>query len=78
MRVYYTGDIANMPGWFTAEEGPTPDTVTLIEEPGQWAEDRTMRGVWRCHIGTEYQGHCSPRFVTEDAYNRFYEARRIA
>lgn len=37
MRVYYTGDMANQPGWFGAQEyarNPGMRHLKLVEEPG--------------------------------------------
>lgn len=73
-RVYYTGDMANSSGWFTAHEVPNAITVQLIEEDG--GEDRAF-SIRKDHIGNLYQGHCNPRFVTEEAYREFYRLRGV-
>ena len=68
-RVYYTGDMANNPGWFVAS-GDMDDPnaqVSLAEEPGDFSEDRKFV-VFRRYIGDRHFGHCNPRFVTEAAY----------
>ena len=71
MRVYYSGDMANQPGWFTRRPSPG-GTVSLVEEGG---EGRRLT-VSPQEIGDVYHGHCSPRFVTEAAYNAF-QARSL-
>lgn len=78
-RIYYTGDMANQPGWFneTASDleghvGNRRLVVELVEEGGE----RSF-AVHAHHIGDVYRGHCDPRFVTEEAYNTYHAARRI-
>lgn len=72
MRVYYTGDMANQPGWFTASPSATAGAVLLIEDEG--GEDRSFT-LFERHIGHEYHGHCDPRFVTGEAYDAYRAAR---
>lgn len=71
-RVYYTGDMANVSGWFTVTGQRTADSYDLKECDGDGREFLGVR-----HIGHEYHGHCNPRFVTESAvleYRRMREA----
>lgn len=74
MRVYYTGDMANQPGWFRAT-GNGEGQLRLVEEDYPDSEQRVFT-VYPHHIGHVYQGHCSPRFVTEAAYKAFRASRR--
>lgn len=74
-RIYYTGDMANAPGHFevTFQMG---SVLKLTELSG--GENRTFR-INIGQIGNVYQGHCSPRFVTEEArqsYRDELERRR--
>lgn len=74
MRIYYTGDMANQPGWFVATPHPATDHLALDEEPG--GEGR--RFVVMTHdIGGVYAGHCNPRFVLASAVEA-YRAERMA
>lgn len=66
-KIYYTGDMANQSGWFKVESFRAPGCVDLVEIGG----DRDMKGIFVDHIGTEYQGHCGTRFVTEAAYKEY-------
>ena len=50
--------------------GEGPNHVMLSEIDG----DRTFH-VYRSQIGEVYQGHCNPRFVTEEARQRFVRER---
>jgi len=72
-RVYYTGDVCNHPGWFTATERPDGN-LTLTEEPGDLSFDREFIESPR-HIGRQYDGTCNPRFVTADAHAAFKACR---
>ena len=74
-RIYYTGDMANQPGWFTTDDALTPamNPVTLTEDESEWSEGRVIN-IFAGHIGHAYAGHCSPRFVTEAAYTEYQNA----
>jgi len=72
-RVYYTGDVCNQPGWFTAAERPDGN-LTLTEEPGDLSFDREIIVSPR-QIGREYNGTYSPRFVTAEAHAAFRASR---
>jgi len=76
MRVYYTGDMANQPGWFTATEAEGGQLV-LREEDGPLSHHRSPWVVFRRDIGDVYHGHCDPRFVTEQAYRNYYASRKV-
>lgn len=73
-RIHYSGDVCNSPGWFTVTEimdtgiGPC---ARLKEDDGE----RDMSAVTIAHIGHVYHGHCSPRFVTQAAYDAYRAAR---
>lgn len=74
-KIYYTGDMANASGNFevTAIETSRWGTnVTLKELAG--GEDRKFT-IQAGQIGSVYQGHCNPRFVTEEA-RQAYRNRR--
>jgi hypothetical protein len=70
-KVYYTGDMANSSGWFAVTANGSH--YTLQELPG--GDDRKLLGIYPSQIGDVYQGHCSPRFVTETAFNTFRNNR---
>lgn len=74
-RIYYTGDMANRPGWFTvvALKADSYRHVELLEEGDD--EPRHMF-IPLSLFSAEYLGHCGTRFVTEAAYRRYYEERR--
>jgi len=65
-QVYYTGDAANVSGHFEVV-GEGENHVMLSEIDG----DRTFH-VYRSQIGDVYQGHCNPRFVTEEARQAYF------
>lgn len=70
-RIYYTGDVANLPWW---------GTVVSHAEVGLRIESNDLEHaahVQHFNIGTLYEGHCNPRFVTEQAYKEWRE-RKIA
>jgi len=71
-RIYYTGDMANQPGWFqvTEQEGAV---LQLREEPLEL--DGRSFSIHSWQIGDRYEGHCNPRFVTEEAYKAFRAQR---
>jgi hypothetical protein len=71
-RVYYTGDMANQPAWLTVTSERSPDCYDMKEGGPNGG---TFAGIHARAIGTEYHGHCNPRFVTEAAYIAFYDAR---
>jgi hypothetical protein len=73
-KIYYTGDMANLSGWFVVSNMRAPDCGDLQEIDG----DRTMLGVYTRHVGTEYHGHCNPHYVTEAAYNTYRAAASAA
>jgi len=60
-KIYYTGDMANASGHFTVAS-INSFSVTLVEVDGDRKFD-----VYPSQIGSVYQGHCNPRFVTEEA-----------
>lgn len=70
-RIHYSGDMANASGWFVVTAARPDGSVDLREENG----DREFRAVR--HIGDVYAGHCSPRFVIENAVTKF-RAERLA
>jgi hypothetical protein len=74
-RVYYTGDVANQPGWFTVAPEAQGGHVVLVEDAGGEGRRFTLSAG---HIGDVYQGHCNPRFVTEDAYLAYHQERAAA
>jgi outer membrane protein OmpA-like peptidoglycan-associated protein len=71
MRIYYTGDVANQPGWFKQRE-IDKFHIELIEEGG----NRRRFIVAPQQIGDKYKGHCNPRFVTEAAHEAYYVGQR--
>lgn len=69
-KVYYTGDMANSSGHFEVVRKSATDIT--IKELGE--EGRTFR-IYPSQVGDVYQGHCSPRFVTEEARQNFRKTR---
>ena len=68
-KIFYTGDMANSSGSFeVVSKGP--GFYTLRELDG----DRTFQGIYASQIGDVYQGHCNPRFVTEEARQTYRKA----
>jgi hypothetical protein len=72
-KVYYTGDMANSSGNFEVVDF-AGSYVTLREIDG---EGRRFQGIHTHQIGDVYQGHCNPRFVTEEARQAFRKARGL-
>jgi hypothetical protein len=70
-QIYYTGDMANSSGNFEVV-GLGGNNITLREMDG----DRVFH-VYASQIGDVYQGHCNPRFVTEEARQTYRKARGL-
>lgn len=68
-RIHYSGDMANPSGWFRVAR-IAEHTVDLSEIDG---DGRKINGIQHNQIGDVYAGHCAPRFVTDKAYNAYYE-----
>jgi hypothetical protein len=68
-RVHYSGDMANDGGWFrvSAVRAGSRPSYDLVEVDGA---GRTWRGVF-IDPADRYAGHCSPRFVTGEAYDAY-------
>lgn len=76
-KIYYAGDMANRPGWFTVTEAfegteTSSQKYTLTEIDGT----RQFKNVWNLGIGEVYKGNCNPRFVTEEAYKTYREEQQ--
>lgn len=72
-RIYYTGDVANQPGWFrVVSEAPEFGSVRVEEEDG---DRRFVLHLFE--IGDRYEGHHNPRFVTEAAYRAYRASRGV-
>ena len=71
-RIYYTGDVANLPWWGTVTDYYKHNVVLSIDD----REDPAY--VAHFNIGTLYEGHCNPRFVTEQAYKEWRERKTAA
>jgi len=65
-RLYYTGDMANCASWGTVVEVSESDVVLAFD-------DGRLSHIYPSAIGGVYQGHCSPRFVTEKAYRTYVD-----
>ena len=68
-KIYYSGDMANSPGWFTVTDIRRSQfgvSYDLTEIKGE----RVFLGTR--NIGHVYAGHCDPRMVTSQAYDAFY------
>lgn len=72
--LYYTGDVANASGWFrvTLVQGHPLRQYHLREVDG--GRQTILTG--DANIGHEYHGHCDPRYVTQEAYNRYHAEKR--
>jgi len=68
-EIYYTGDMANVSGHFRVA-GQAMGNV-ILDEVGGFRRFK----VYPTEIGHVYQGHCSPRFVTEVARQAFIRER---
>ncbi|HEY1900748.1 MAG TPA: hypothetical protein VGG49_13250 [Steroidobacteraceae bacterium] len=73
-HVHYSGDQCNQPGFFRIIS--TVKGVHILQEI-QGGSGRQMTGVHDHTIGREYFGHCNPRLVTQESYDRF-RADRLA
>jgi hypothetical protein len=73
-RIHYSGDLMNVSGWFVVV-GKEGEYLKLDEDGGQ---ERKGFTVAPSSIGHKYEGHCSPRFVTQAAYDAFIAARLAA
>lgn len=69
-RIYYTGDVCNIDGWFIVAEAR--DGYLRLREQGGEFREFIVRPE---NIGREYHGHCNPRFVTDAAYMAFRRSR---
>jgi hypothetical protein len=72
-KIYYTGDMANCEGWFEIAaivNNPYCKGYDLREIGGK---GRIFKSVYEIGIGDTYNGNCSKRFVTEEAYKKFKE-----
>jgi len=65
-QIYYTGDCANEPGVFYVSE-VFPAGYFTLSERGWDGAGRIIRGVRPSQVGSQYEGHCDPRFVLLDA-----------
>lgn len=70
-EIYYTGDMANSSGSFKVVDF-AGSYVTLQEIGG---DGRRFPGIHSHQIGDVYQGHCNPRFVTEEARQTYRKSR---
>jgi hypothetical protein len=70
-KVYYTGDARNSSGHFEIVSIGAI-MCTLKEVDG----DRLFRGIYLHQIGHLYEGHCNPRFVTEEARQTYKDSKR--
>lgn len=73
-KIYYTGDMANHPGWFKITEQRqagdyNPNMYTLTEIDG----DRTFKAVFEIGIADIYEGRGGQRFVTAEAHEEYWE-----
>ena len=65
-RIYYTGDVANH-SWWGSVESEDQHNVFIRVDDGQ------LVSVFQQSIGNLYQGHCDPRFVTEEAFKEYQQ-----
>lgn len=77
-RIYYRGDMANNPGWFTVTglrpaTKYSPEQVELMEVEGEFRS----KVVPAFMVSHKDSGNGSTRFVTERAYNEL-RAERMA
>ena len=73
-RIYYTGDMANIDGVGTVikiipASNYAPEMAVVHLDDGRDCTPATMS------IEDEYKGHCGVRFVTEEAYQSWREAK---
>jgi hypothetical protein len=74
-KIYYTGDQANCDGWFLITEVRNNNYIKGYDMKEINGENRLMNRVLQVSIGDTYKGHMGTRFVTEAAYNEYYEAK---
>ena len=65
-RIYYTGDMANVPWWGTVVS--LGELAVIVQ-----TDDNRDKPVPYSAIGNIYRGHASPRFVTKAAYDAYRE-----
>jgi hypothetical protein len=73
-RIYYGGDMANPDGFGTITERKEPTKYGGSQVHIAMDDGRTM-WIAEMSFSPEYKGHGGTRFVTEEAYNTFREAR---
>jgi len=72
-KIYYTGDMANLPGNFEIEsitENKYVSGYNLKEIDG---ENREFKTVFECSIVDVYRGPSGYRFVTKEAYEKYQQ-----
>ena len=74
-RIYYTGDMANASGWLEVTGYSEGIYVDCREIEG---ERREFPKLFASSIGTKYEGHCNPRFVTAEAYQAWRDEKLTA
>ena len=73
-EIYYTGDMANKQGFGTITNIKTSRWGTYYYMSYDDGRKSTLQS---CMIGNEYKGHCNPRFVTLESYNKYKNQRRF-
>jgi hypothetical protein len=78
-RIFYSGDMANAPGWFVVESATdyVIDRSLWFYNLREQGGERVFPGISARHIGHVYAGHCNPRFVTEQAVTT-WRGQRLA
>jgi tyrosine-protein phosphatase YwqE len=71
-EIYYTGDMANSSARCKVVSVGR-NHVVLVEMDGE-----RVFHVYKSQIGDVYQGHCDPRFVTEEARQAYLTSRAKA
>ncbi len=73
-KLFYTGDIANASDWgeiLSKSESPSDGFGGWVEV--KFEDGKSTAKLWPSQIGDVYRGHCNPRFVTLEAYQKYFK-----
>jgi hypothetical protein len=75
--LYYTGDVANQPGWFeivslNPSSKYSPESYNLMEIEGVTNHGRTFEEIWDTNIIDDMKKKVGHQFVTREAYEAFW------
>ena len=68
-RIFYTGDQCNRQGFGTIVRAFTDKWGSWVDL--QMDDGRNFANTPATSIGSNYRGHCNPRFVTKESYDNY-------